>query len=472
MKDYDAVVIGAGIGGLTSALLLAKKGARVAVFEKEKRPGGYCSSFSVDGYVFDACVDSIGGLRKNEPLRCMMEDDLGIWNKLDFIELNPLRRNIFPDMVIDIPADIAQYKDALKKMFPLEEVGIDKSFSIMENIYTLSIQTMCGNSDGRLLYDFMDLSFYDLLSSFISNEKLKSILSTYCTFLGLPAREASAIALSNIMIHYVKGGSFRIRGGVQKLSDELVNALVRCGNELFVTEEVTKILCDKNCVTGIVINNDRKVKAKHVISDIDTKTTIKLMSGCVVGKNRINEINKLTVSGSFIMIYLGIKDTLRNYGLPPDIGFFNSYDLDGMLNKNSQCSYGISLPSLIDSSIVPEGCGNVVIHWPLCYSKDSTVISKDAICKRQIEGLDKIMPGIVNQIEYQSVAGPNTLQRYTGNSFGAAYGWEQKAGFLKNLPLLRNIAENLHIVGHWAGYGGGVMPSMVSAYKVIEDITK
>lgn len=472
MKDYDVVIIGAGIGGLTSALLLAKKGARVAVFEKEKQPGGYCSSFSVDGYVFDACVDSIGGLRKNEPLRCIMEEDLGVWNKLDFIELNPLRRNIFPDMTIDIPADIAQYKAVLKTMFPSEGEGIDKSFSTMEKIYTLSIQTMRGNSDGSLLYDFMDLSFYNMLSSFISDEKLKSIMSTYCTFLGLPAREASAIALSNILIHYVRGGSFRVRGGFQKLSDVLAGALISYGSEIFVGEEVTRILYDKDCVTGIVTKNDRNVKAKHIISNIDVKAAIKLISGCTVDKDRINKINKLKVSGSFVMVYVGVKDTLRSYGLPPDLGYFNSYDLDGMLNKNSHASYGISFPSLIDSSIVPEGCGNVVIHWPLCYSKDSITISKDTICKKQVKDLEKIMPGITSRIEYQSAAGPSTLQRYTSNSFGSAYGWEQKAGFLKNLPLMRNIAGNFHIVGHWAGYGGGVMPSMLSAYKVVENIMK
>ncbi len=472
MDNYDAVIIGAGIGGLTCALLLAKKGIRVAVFEKEKQPGGYCSSFSVAGYVFDTCVDSIGGLRKNEPLRCMMEEDLGVWDKLDFIELNPLRRNVFPDMTIDIPANIAQYKDVLKIMFPAESEGIDKSFSTMEKIYTLSIQTMRGTSDGSLLYDFMDLSFYELLSNFISNAKLKSILSTYCTFLGLPAREASAIALSNILMHYVKGGSFRIRGGFQKLGNVLAGELRNYGSEIFVTEEITRIIYDRDHVTGIVTKNDHEVKAKHIISNIDIKTTLKLMNGCTIDSDRINKINKLKVSGSFVMIYIGVKDTLRNYGLPYDLGYFNSYDLDGMLNKNSHASYGVSFPSLVDSSIVPEGCGNVVIHWPLCYSEDSMVISKDAICKKQIENLDKIMPGITNRIEYQSVAGPSTLQRYTGNTFGAAYGWQQEAGFLKNLPLMRNIAGNLHVVGHWAGYGGGVMPSMLSAYKVVEDITK
>ena len=470
MDKYDAVVIGGGIGGLTCAVLLAKKGVRVAVFEKEDRPGGYCSSFLVDGYTFDACVDSIGGLRKGEPLRRIVEEDLGIWNKLNFIELNPLRRNIFPDMTIDVPADVTQYKDTLKMVFPAERDGIDKTFSTMDKIYTSSLQVMCGTGDLSLPYDFMDISFYDLLSSFISDEKLKSVLSTYCPFLGLPADEASAISVSNILMHYVKGGSFRIRGGFQKLSNALVDELRSYGGEFFITEEVVRILCDKINAIGIITKKNRKVRAEHIISNIDVKTAIRLMGDCVVDKERVNKIEKMKVSGSFVMIYIGVKDDLQRYDLPSELGYFKSYDFDGMLNKNSNATFGLGFPSLLDSSIVPKNCGNMVIHWPLCYSKDPTEIAKDIIFKRQIDELNKIMPGITDRVAYQSVAGPSTLQRYTGNTFGAAYGWEQEKGFLKNLPLMRNITGNFHIVGHWAGYGGGVMPSMLSAYKVVESI--
>ncbi|MDP3696882.1 MAG: hypothetical protein Q8R55_02510, partial [Candidatus Taylorbacteria bacterium] len=157
---------------------------------------------------------------------------------------------------------------------------------------------------------------------------------------------------------------------------------------------------------------------------------------------------------------------------PSNLGYFNSHDLDGMLNKNSKASFGMSFPSLLDPSVAPKGCGNVVIHWPLCYTKDPVEIPKDTIRTKLIDELNKTIPGIVKRIAYQSVSGPSTLQRYTGNTFGAAYGWEQEAGFLKNLPFFKNIAGNFHVVGHWAGYGGGIMPSMLSACKVFNEITK
>lgn len=472
MDKYDAVIIGGGVGGLTCGVLLAKKGARVAVLEKEGHPGGYCSSFSVDGYQFDACVDSVGGLRKGEPLRYVIEEKLGIWDKLDFIELDTIRRNIFPGMTIDIPADVTQYKDTLKKIFSTERQGIDQSFSMMDKIYTESIKTMCGEDDLSLSYDIMEISFYDLLSSFISDERLKFAMSTYCPFLGLPAREASAIALSNILMHYVKGGSFRIRGGFQKLSDALVDEFRDHGGDFLINEEVTRILCDGAKATGIVTKSNRVVKAEYIISNIDIKTALRLMDSYSVDEKRVNKIGSMKVSSSFVIVYVGVKDNLNSYGLPPNMGCFNSCDLDEMLNKGSNASFGMSFPSLMDSSVAPKGCGTVVIHWPLCYSENPTDISKDAICKKLINELNKIVPGIVDRITYQSVADPSTLHRYTGNTLGAAYGWEQGAGFLKNLPYLRSIAGNFYVVGHWAGYGGGLMPSMLSACKVVNQIMK
>lgn len=472
MDKYDAIIIGGGIGGLTCALLLAKKGMRVALFEKEKRPGGYCSSFSINGYTFDACIDSIGGLRRNEPLWRILKGELEILDKIEAYELNPTRRNVFPDISFDIPNDVTQYKDTLKTIFPVETEGIDKLFSLMEQVYISSIEAVCDDVMSDLLLDMLDKSYFEVFSSFVHDSKLQALLSSYCTFLGLPAHEVSMIAASNILMHYVRGGTFRIRGGIQSLSNVLASELTRCGGKVFQNEEVTSILSENGCATGIVTGSGKVAMAKYIISNVDVMTAVKLIKNCPIEKEKIKLLEHFRISGSFVVVYLGVKDDLRKYNLAPSMGYFSSYDLDAMLNKNGYLTFGFSAPSLLDASLAPSGCNTVVIHWPFCYNNNRKPIDKDSIAKKLINELSKRIPGITDHIVCHNVAGPHTLQRYTGNTLGAAYGWKQDVEFLKVASLLDNLVNRFFVVGHWAGLGGGVMPAVLSAYRVTKAITR
>lgn len=465
MDKYDVVVIGCGIGGLTCALLLAKKGMRVAVFEKGANPGGYCSSFSVNGYRFDACIDSIGGLRSDEPLWHILKNELGILEKIGLYELNPTRRNIFPDMTVDIPGDITQYKEILKSIFPAEKEGIDKFFFLMEETYLSSIQAVYDNAASELLLNLINKSYYEVLASFIHDQKLQAALSSYCTFLGLTSKEVSMIAASNILMHYVRGGTFRIRGGIQELINILVNELGRYGGKVFLNEEITAILCENGKLLGVITKSGKEVNSKEIISDIDIKTALRLMKSCSLEKEKVNRVERLEVSGSFVVVYLGVKNNLHKYNFAPSMGYFSSYDLDAMLNETQHLSFGFSVPSSLDASLAPIGHSAIVIHCPFCYNNIKST-SKDTIGNNLIKELAKIIPDIMDYIEYQSIAGPDTLRRYTGNTSGAAYGWKQDVNLFESAPLLKSLFDKFHIVGHWAGYGGGIMPSMLSAVSV------
>jgi prolycopene isomerase len=273
-------------------------------------------------------------------------------------------------------------------------------------------------------------------------------------------------------MHYIKGGAFRVRGGIQRLSDVIGAALKDCAGELCLGEEVISIYSNGRQAVGVVTKNGRKVQAEHIISNIDVKSAIRMMKGGLSQEEKLSRVKGLEVSGSFVLVYLGVKDDLHSYDLASSTGYFSSYGLNEMLNRNGQFFYGVSFSSLYDSSLAPLGCDNLVIHCPFCYNEARAEIPKDKIGIALIERLCEIMPSLTEKIVYKSVAGPCTLERRTGNAFGAAYGWKQDLNFLKNLPLLRNLLKNFHIVGHWAGYGGGVMPSMLSAYKVVRDIVK
>jgi len=471
MERRDVVIIGAGIGGLICGALLAKRGFRVAIFEKEERPGGYCCSFSDKGYVFDACIDSIGCLRKNGFLRGVMED-LGILNKVQLIEVQPIRKNIFPDFSIDIPSDPEEYKNTLKGLFPAETKGIDKIFGLMDNIYEYSIASALGESVRFDLNYWIGKTFQNLLDSCVDDIHLQAVLSSYCNFSGLPPSELSAIVAVNALMHYVKGGSFRVRGGIQKLIDALVEGIQDNHGEVVLAEAVKKIVTEKTKTKGIVTETGRMVNAAHIISNIDTNTVVdSILDPLALDEEKVDRIRKLEVSGSFIIAYLGIARELSQYDVASSMGYFSSFDGDAMLNKDKRISFGMSIPSILDDSLAPRGCSSVLIHYPV-YNSNCTPSNKNEIIDKVIQHSELFIPDIAKHIVYKKVADAKTLHRFTGNSRGAAYGWRQNAGFLANSPFLRTLLDNFHLVGHWAGYGGGIMPSALSALRVVNRISR
>lgn len=471
MEKYDVAIIGSGMGGLFSGALLAKAGYNVAVFEKQSYPGGLCSSFNNGGYIFDVAVDAIGGLKSGELLHSL-SSRLGILEKLDTIALDPVRRTIFPDFYIDIPPEIERHKNDLKERFPEEAPGLDGLFDIMEHIYNMSMLSANGTafSDSFGLIKWIGKDFESLLNEYVSDLKLKAVLSSYSTFLGLPASKVSAIAAVNTLMHYVKGGAYRIGGGMISLANELVSVIESAGGQVFLSEEVINISYSENKIAGIVTDKGRIVIANQIVSDIAPKHLLSsILDENIIDEDKVSRVDSMKVSGSFVIAYIGADASSIDVShAPSSIGYFTSFEVDSMLNRGNDISFGMSMPSLVDPSVAPSGNHNIVMHFPLC---DGVTVDRNEITDKMIKLAENIIPGLSNGIKFCRVADAGTILRYTANSEGAAYGWSQKAGFYGNLPFLRDLVENLHIVGHWAGLGGGIMPSAISAIKTAEKIS-
>lgn len=471
MEKYDVIVIGAGFGGLVSAAFLSKAGYRVAVFEKGSYAGGLCASFKNAGYTFDVAVDAIGAMKEGELIRNIIKE-LEIESKLDLIRLEPIKRNIFPDLTLDIPGSTSGYRETLIKSFPSEKEGINGLFSLMGDIYRQSIASIfTGSSNGfSSYYDWLGKPFAALLDDYLTNKKLKAVLSSYCNYLGLPSSQVSSILVVNTLMHYLEGGAFRIGGGMQKLTDALVGSIEKNSGMVFCNRGVKKILANAGAATGIITEKDEAFQAKHIISDMDLKTVMSTMvDRGEVEDEKSERIKELEVSASFVIAYLGAEIDLDEREVASSIGYFPSYETDDMLNMNKNISYGLSIPSITDPATSPEGCHTFIIYWPLC--KEARGVNRERITDVLIESVNQIIPGFSKRIALRRIADAGTFSRYTGNSNGAAYGWSQKAGFYMNLPVCRNIMDNFHVVGHWAGFGGGMLPVAISALKAVSEIT-
>src|SRR5712691_4609249 len=136
--SYDAVIIGAGIGGLICANLLAREGLDVLLIEQHYMVGGYCSMFRRKGYTFDAATHFYPLLGNPQTMTGKLLQDLGITT--DWIKMDPVDQFHFPDgSHFAVPADFECYLRQLKATFPAEALALDDFFAAVKKAYMLGL---------------------------------------------------------------------------------------------------------------------------------------------------------------------------------------------------------------------------------------------------------------------------------------------------------------------------------------------
>lgn len=459
MKDrYDIAVIGAGIGGLAAGALLAHKGLSVAVFEAGRTPGGYCTSFKRGGYTFDSVLDAISGCGPKGWLTRTLDQHLGVASEVEFVKLDPLRVDMFGGDRVAIPGGLPGMMDLLYDTAPSERESILKLMEAMEDVYRTAMATMPETfyTDPRMerrggpIAKYRRASFKDLLDDYIKDHKVRAILSDRCAFMGLPPSGVSALQMVIMFMTYAQGGGYRIKDGAQNLSDAFVSGLTKFGGDMFTGSPVRSIRVEGGKVSGIE-TGDGFAGAGAVISAIDAASTAALANIPVEPAGQRPSV-------SYFMVYLGLDKKLD---IPDSMGIYPGYDIEStfadiatdIASPNS--SLELINYSGISPSMAPRDCMTLMLMAKAAYNyaKDWRVC-KEREMERIIDKADAAVPGIRGSIAHAGSATPLTLERYTGNSGGAAFGWEQIPGNPRT-PVSTPVA-GLYNAGHWTYPGGGI----------------
>ena len=476
-QSYDAVVIGAGVGGLIAANLLVRAGLKTQLIERHYMVGGYCSTFRRAGYTFDAATHFYPLLGNPSTLTGSLLAELGV--STEWIKMDPVDCFHFPDgSRFRVPADFNSYVGKLKAEFPEEKENIDRFFTLCRKAYLTGLVEYFRNVPTGRMESLRGLSLGDVLHQHFRNEKLRLLLTGDIGHWGSPPSRTSFVFDSMLRLAYFLGNYYP-RGGSQVFVDELAQRFEEMGGDILMSSEVRRILVEAGAASGVEVETGtprnrtcHRISAGVVLSNADLRHTMeRMLDPDSLDANYLAHSRQLRPSHPCFLVHFGLKDISLDELRQIEGYHWSSWNAEDVATS----AFKVFLPTAFDPALAPAG-GQIVIVQKLTdinyEATDDWSLHKKNVEDYILDSLERKLPGFTNKIVVKLSASAQTSYRYTLNHHGAMLGWEMAPDQLgKERPSVEAPLKNLYLVGHWVRPGGGITPVMMSAVHAARLIT-
>ncbi len=501
-KKWDIVVIGAGLGGLSAAATLAQKGKKVLIVESQQKIGGYAHCFEKKTWQFDASLHALDGGYEGGWTDYALSA-LNIKNELRLMRLDPFYRAIFPSHDISVSSNMFLYESELVRHFPSERTGLRALFDNMHKVY-LQMRRIrhdmnaCPQDMTDPIKSFpelikaMTMSWEEFLQQYLSDMRLKGIISAEWIYYGLPPSRLSAALYAATWISYHFYGAWYPQGGSDALCRALQKRILESGGEILTNHTVKNIVIENNSATGIVCENDEMFRTRGVISNADSYQTIfEMIDSSYIPSNYRTRIEAQKPSLSTVNIYAGIDAGQADREIH-EYFILDAYDPEVQYESICRGNWEKVPLLLVDYNQVnkqfqmkSKNAITIMALAPWEYAKnknqevwhggvgDNYVNLKNEIAHTFFERVRKYFPPLKNNPEYYTLATPRTNYIQTKNKHGAIFGSEQSVEnmFLGRLDMDTPI-ENLMLAGAWTSPGGGQSAALISGIDSAHRVLK
>ena len=505
-KDYPTVIIGAGLGGLCCGAYLAKQGIPVTVVEQHSVPGGYATSFDREDGKFTFEVSLHGSsIHNNTTARIL--DNIGVLKKVELVPLPETYRLTGPNFDISIPQrDPEAYIRLVAEHFPDETHGIR---NFVQEMLSIADEVADYDRRGKLFKTFFKIIFplqyrkmwnvrnktlADLLNEYVKNPALHGILAGLWGYYGLPPSKLSGFYYANATGGYLKNGSYYFKNRSQDLSDALAEVIEDAGGKIIYDTPVKKILVDNNTVKGVVVSGKETIAARAVVSNASALATFKeMLPSKAAPAKYMKKLEGYLPSISTFIVWLGLNQELRGkidaYSTHVVSGHGPEVDYESCLKgKIEEIGFSVTIYDNLFEGYSRPGTSSLMLltlsgyepwkKFEASYKADR----KEAYNKEKARWTDTLIrrveemmiPGLSSMIEVKEAATPLTNWRFTGNTQGAIYGFEQSMdNAYMNLINNRTPVKGLYLAGAWGNPGGGYVGVLRSGeetfQKMMED---
>lgn len=501
--SYDAVIIGAGMGGLSCGALLAKEGLRVLICEQSSKPGGYCQNFKLNGFIFNPAVHFLNEFGPHGQMKDAFEI-LGLPPEIEFCPQDPQRRIMSSHFDLTLSTDIDRFERDLTRLFPGEGQSIHayigewkKLVKSIEGLPLKSLDIISLKEKLQLLYKgilkgpqimrYRGKTAQEVLDSFFKDPLLKHLLC-------FGARKDSSIfACASPIMWAIKGNCYYIKDkGIEALPQLFLRHYKAYGGEISLDTLVKKIVIEEGRVRGVLIDGGEEIRCRYVVSNGDGYSTFQHLIGKDLLPDRfVRRLQQREVSKPTFTVYLGVDLDLTDMGFDGALIHYSpTMSRDPWGEKETEGfdiekqRTAIRMDSINNPMLAPPGKHTVTISAFVPYElfRDGGEINpryreiKEEIAQKIIGIAEQVITGLSGHVMVRDASTPLTYERMTLNRYGAAMGWYLSAREFSRVRTQKTPIAHLYQAGHWTFPGGGIPMVIISGVNagmlVLKDMKK
>ena len=491
---YNTIVIGGGLAGLTAGATLTKFGKKVLLLEQHHKPGGCATTFKRGDFIVEVGLHEMCGFEKDGSISNLF-NMLDINQEVEFIQVPELYAVYSGKKKFVFPHTFEAASKALINKYPEDEKGIKRLMKLLAGIRREGVKLPRTPLKRKLMYPLMPLLYPNLVEAsrhtvgswfdkYITNENAKLDLLAHLVYWDDDPYTLSMFYYGLPFSSFIGSGGYFIKGGSQQLSDHLAAYIEKHGGCVLLGKRAEKILTKKGLATGVTFSDSFNksldpvtIACDNVVANCAMPAVPDMLGEPHATKLR-EQIADKTNACSLLNIYLGFNSNLEAYGVRHYSNVLKGDDVKALkdIHPNntgdwSKRSFVFVDYNKVDAQLAPSGksvgvicCADYLKDWE-GLSKDAYKAKKEEVAQILLGRLEKQFPGIRDSIEYYEVATSKTIKRFTSNTAGSVYGFQQtKAQSATNRLRNNFLIPNLYFASAWTFPGGGFEGSIMGGF--------